>query len=62
MNEALAAVKKQAGQMTLQGTPAFIILTTTPEGILSANSKTAFIPGGAPIEKLQALINAAAGK
>ncbi len=62
VTEALTSVKKQAEQLSLQGTPAFIILTTTPEGTLSANSKTAFIPGGAPIATLQSMINAAEGK
>ena len=62
VTEMLAAVKKQAEQMSLQGTPAFIVLTTTPEGTLSATSEVAFIPGGAPIATLQSLITAAAGK
>lgn len=62
VTEALATVKKQAEQLSLQGTPAFIVLTTTPEGTLSAASQTTFIPGGASEKTLQALINTAAGK
>ena len=59
---ALALVKTQANSLALQGTPAFIIMQTTPEGALSRTSQTSFIPGGANEATLQHLITAAAGK
>ncbi len=59
ITEELDANRALAEKMHLMGTPAFVVLST-PKGVLKAGAETAFIPGGASAEALQALVNKAA--
>lgn len=61
VKDELDANHKLAEKMHLMGTPAFVVLET-PEGSLKAGTEPAFIPGGATVEALQALVNKASGK
>lgn len=61
VTDELDANHKLAEKMHLMGTPAFVVLET-PAGVLKAGTEPAFIPGGATLEALQALVNKAAGK
>ncbi len=61
VTDVLDANRQLAEKMHLMGTPAFIVLST-PAGQFKEGSETAFIPGAASEEALQALIAKAAGK
>ena len=57
----LAASRALAEKLHLMGTPAFIV-AATPGGKFSVTPEPAFIPGGASVEDLQALIKKASKK
>lgn len=58
VTDMLSANRKLAESIHLMGTPAFIVLST-PNGEFKPGSETAFIPGAASAEALQALISKA---
>lgn len=61
VSDELAASRALAEKLHLMGTPAFII-AATPGGKFSVTPEPAFIPGGASVEDLQALIKKASKK
>ena len=58
VSDALSANRKLAEDIHLMGTPAFIVLST-PNGQFKMGSETAFIPGAASEDALEALIKKA---